>query len=262
MIIKPHTLERIDGNSFGRVYHIPDTEYYFPSVTTILSKKPNPKLDEIKISMGIEKFEARRDFAARRGTVMHSYLEYFLISYTSGNSPEQALIFAQDEVMRTLPDKWDKEHKVGQHLFYNFYHSEIWKQINKLVFSEEFMHTTFKGGWAGAADFAFIDHNGKLVLWDFKSSSDMKLEEDISGYFMQVSAYMFLYADKQLDKTPPDLGQIIMMNEKDSNSQVFELPVSNMKIHLKEFIHYLGVFQEDPDWKDFIKAKQIQPVII
>lgn len=260
MIIKPRTLERIDGNSFGRVYHIPDSDYYFPSVTTILAKKPNPKLDEIRLSMGAAKFDARRDFAARRGTVMHSYLEYFLIAYTSGNSAEQSLLIAQDEVIRTLPDNWDKEHKVGQHLFYNFYHSGMWRQINKLVFSEEFMHTTFRGGWAGAADFAFLDHSGKLILWDFKSSSDMKAEEDISSYFMQVSAYMFLYADKQEDKLPPDLGQIIMMNEKDSAVQTFELPSSDMKKHLREFINYLGVFQADPDWKEFIAAKQLQPV--
>jgi hypothetical protein len=263
MQTKKHDLVRIDGNPFGRVYHNPATGNYYPSVTTILSKRPNPKLEELREAMGAEKFDAKRDFAARRGTVMHSLLEHFLCAYAAGNSEEQALLIAQDEVERTLPEGWAKEHKVGLSLFYNFYHFGLWRNINKLVFSERFMYTDFRGGWAGAADFAFINHDGALVLWDFKSSSDMKTEADIQNYFEQVASYMFMMADSDPDKRVPDYGEILIMNELTSDVQRFRVPASDMKRHLRSFIELREQFDLDPEWIKFREnVRQTQPATV
>jgi len=245
-------LERIDGNAFGRVYHIPDTKFYFPSVTTILAKKSNPKLDKLRLDMGIENFERRRNFAGRRGTVMHKWLEIFLVNLTNGCTPEYALELAQDEAPKEFPG-WEntnkKELKIGRDLFYNFYHAGHWRRVNKLVFSELFLHTTFRGGWAGAADFAFKDDSGDLILWDFKSASEERIEEDVESYYMQVAAYMFMYA--QMHGEMPVRGEIIMMNEKSDTVQMFHLPKSEVKMHLDKFLECLKLFEDDKDWQEF-----------
>lgn len=254
-------IERVDGNAFGRAYKITNDEgvFHLPSVTTILSKKPSPKLVQMRLDLGDEKFEEYRDKAARRGSVMHKWLEIFLEKVCGGCSPEYAIEQCQDLVPASPEfEGWEKKYpkqlKIGRDLFYNFYHSGHWQRVNKLVESEIFLYTTFRGGWAGAADFVFIDHDGKLVIWDFKSASDLRNEEDVESYYMQVSAYMFMIEETMCHRKLhpniqpgmiPDRGEILMMNEKNSMVQQFLLPRTELKDHLKNFIKYRAIFEED-----------------
>ena len=265
-------IERIDGNTFGRVYKttIDGIVHFFPSVTNIISKKPNPKLIKMRKEMGDEKFELVRDRAARRGSVMHKWLEYFLEQVSEGRTPDQAIEFCQDNV-HLCPEfnGWDKLYpkqlKMGMNLFYNFYNAGTWKEVKTLVASEVFMYTTFRGGWAGAADFIFLDKDDKLVLWDFKSASDMREEDEIESYYLQVASYLFLLQElcnssKRNPLLPEgvqvDRGEILMMNEKNDKVQRFMLPRGDMKKYLVEFIKYRAIFEEDSNWQAFLQPEK------
>lgn len=257
------TIERIDGNKFGRAYMVTIDEqtFFCPSVTTILSKMPNPKLDKMREEMGAERMEKARDQAAQRGTVMHKWLEIFLEHIGSGCSPEYALELTQDEAPKEFEGWPARALNIGRNLFYNFYYSEEWKRVNKIVFSESFMHTVFRGGWAGTADFAFIDHEGKCIVWDFKSASDMRTEEEVKSYMLQVSAYLFMYIENYKDKPGfiyPTGGEILMANEKDSKLQKFYLPIEDMKGYLREFIALRQEFELDEHWQEFV-SQTLQP---
>lgn len=47
----------------------------------------------------------------------------------------------------------------------------------------------------------------------------------------------------------PDRGEILMMNEKNSMVQQFLLPRTELKDHLKNFIKYRAIFEEDENWQ-------------
>src|SRR5262249_23232856 len=153
----------------------------------------------LRLEIGAEVFDKRRYFAARRGTVMHKWLELFLeYVFAKGLSPEEAMLKCQEEAPKEFEGWTNKELTVGRNLFYNFYHDidpvtkkQHWMSVKKLLHSELFMYTTLRGGWAGTTDFVFLDNDDKLVIWDFKSASDMREEGDTDSYKLQLAAYMF-----------------------------------------------------------------------
>jgi hypothetical protein len=171
-------------------------------------------------------------------------LEHFLLEYAESRSIEKSLVTAQDiakgeEV--SSPDKLPLI-KRGRDLFWNFYHEEFWGNIKKVLHNELFLWTDFRGGWAGATDFIYLDQNDLTVVIDFKSSSSPKDEEDILSYKCQISAYMFAYAERY--GVIPDRGEIWIANEKDSKLQRFIVTKDEFKIYLRKFLGLLSEFRE------------------
>jgi len=250
------SIERIDGLPFGRCYKITNEKgvNYLPSCTTILKMKPDAYLDMLRANLGPEKFELVTKRAADRGTVMHKWLEVFYEHYgvhkdpVTGFSHTEAFISKWYDEHETETDKV-RAFKLGRSLFLNFYNKKFYNVINKVLQNEIFMYTFFRGGWAGASDFIFEDHEGTLIIQDFKSSSDPKDVDGQSKYVMQISAYMFQYAE--MFGRCPDRGEILISNEKTDVVQRITVTKEQFKEPLREFLSLLVKFQSTPEWLDF-----------
>lgn len=232
---------------WGRAYVVSKhdgTKLVFPSVTTVLKLITEPKFKSLREKFGEAKWQKILDDASFRGTVMHSMLENFLLEYAESKSVDKSLQIAQDiakEEESNSPDKLSLI-KRGRDLFWNFYHEEFWGNIKKVLHNELFLWTDFRGGWAGATDFIYLDLDDLTVVIDFKSSSSPKDEEDILSYKCQISAYMFAYAERY--GVIPDRGEIWIANEKDSKLQRFIVTKDEFKIYLRKFLELLSEFRE------------------
>ena len=239
-----YTIER-EQQSWGRAYVIKgeDKLLKLPSVTTVLKLLKNPKLEALTKKLGPQRMELVLENASYRGTVMHSMLEIFLLEWDKQSPIDSCLRRAQEFAFQKNLDEPDKKKliTIGKNLFWNFYYIEFWKEIKSVVENEIFLWTEFKGGWAGACDFLFTDHNDDLITIDFKSSSDLKEEDDILNYKLQVSAYMFMAAEKY--GKIPKRGEIWIANERTSDIQKFIVHDYEFKTYLKQFITLLGEFQ-------------------
>ena len=252
-------IDRIDNLPFGRAYKVyNETEFhYLPSVTTILKRNHQQWLVDLKDKLGERKFDEVTERGGRRGSVMHIFLEIFIDEYQKTRDPEHCLIFAQKEIslhpnLIGWNKKYPKEWKSGRDLFYNFYSDKFWESIKEVLHSEVFLYTFFKGGWAGATDFVYLNWDDEIIMEDFKSSSNVKDEEKIVNYFMQISCYMFMYAER-FNKLPKR-GIIKITNVETNSMQVFKVEDYEFKPYLKEFLVLLEDFYKTEEWRIFINS--------
>ena len=252
-------IDRIDDLPFGRAYKVyNDKETYFlPSVTTILKRNPQPWLNELEEALGPKKFQEVTVRGGRRGTVMHIYLELFIKEWNKNRDPEEALLYAQQAIknhedLLGWETKYPLQWKQGRDLFYNFYHEQFWLDIKEVLHSEIFMWSFFKGGWAGTTDFVYLNQADELIMEDFKSSSIPKDKDKIVNYFMQISAYLFMYAE--MFGTLPKRGVIKITNLETHSMQTFTVEQHEFKAHLRKFLVLLEEFYQTQEWKLFLQT--------
>ena len=233
---------------WGRAYVVEgagEAPLILPSVTTILKLVKNEKYEKLKEQFGEDRWNKILYDAAERGTVMHRMLELFLLEWAKEKDVDRSLkkaqIFAIEESRRD-DGKYAKYVNKGRDLFWNFYHTNFWESIEEVVDNEAFLYTTFKGGWAGACDFVYRDKAYNLIVDDFKSSTSLKDEEDILSYKLQISAYMFMCAEKYGEV--PKQGRIRIANEQTSDIQTFTVFDYEMKDYLKKFLDLLEEFRK------------------
>lgn len=168
-----------------RLYETPTGERY-PSVTSVLSFKPNPHLEKWKAKVG--EVEAKRVSAraANRGTAIHSLCEDYL--KTGVAKPSMFDIETFNSIKPYL-NKIDNIHALETPLYSNYLKV------------------------AGTVD-CVAEYEGKLSIIDFKTSSRVKSRDDIHGYFHQTSAYAVAF--EELTRLPVGHLVIIMAvdNEK------------------------------------------------
>jgi hypothetical protein len=191
-----YDINRIDGDKLRYYQLVLNNKIYnFPSITTILSHmKDSKKVDEIRASLSSETWDYVSDRGLSRGSVMHKYLENFMLGYHNTKDMNKALLFTQtstpidDEVVKIYEEKL-KFYNLGRELFYNFWHDGWFNDIKHVVFLEMYLFSLdYK--FAGTSDYAYINNSNKLVIGDFKSSTKKKTDDDIFKYKTQVSAYM------------------------------------------------------------------------
>jgi hypothetical protein len=171
-------------------------------------------------------------------------LELFLLEWAKEKNVERSLKKAQVYAIEEFRKDEGINSKLvakGRDLFWNFYHDSFWENISEVVDNEVFLFTTFKGGWAGASDFIYKDLNGDLIVEDFKSSTYVKDEDDILAYKLQISAYMFMCAEKY--GVIPKMGRIRIANEQFKDIQTFTVQDHEMKTYLKQFIDLAEQFR-------------------
>lgn len=233
---------------WGRAYIVEgvgDTPLILPSVTTILKLVKIEKYEILKEKFGEERWEKIMSEAAERGNIMHRMLELFLLEWDREKNVERSLKKAQVFAIEESRKEDGKNAKLvdrGRNLFWNFYNEKFWENISEIVENEIFLYTTFKGGWAGASDFVYRDLSGNLIVEDFKSATSPKDEDDILNYKLQISAYMFMCAEKY--KEVPKMGKIRISNEQSSEIQTFTVHDYEMKDYLKQFISLLEEFRK------------------
>ena len=233
---------------WGRAYIIEGADeapLILPSVTTILKLVENKKYEKLRKEFGEKRWEKILHDAAERGTVMHTMLELFLLEWAKEKDVDRSLkkaqIFAIEESRRE-DGKFSKYVEKGRNLFWNFYHDKFWEEIEEVIDNEAFLYTTFKGGWAGACDFVYRNKEHYLIVDDFKSSTSPKDEEDILNYKLQISAYMFMCAEKYGEV--PKMGRIIIANEQSGDLQTFIVHDYELKEYLSQFIELAQKFRK------------------
>jgi len=233
---------------WGRAYVVErekEPNLILPSVTTVLKLLKVEKYEKLKEHFGEEKWNNILNDASDRGNILHKMLEIFLLEWAKEKNVERSLKKAQVfaiEASRSMEGKNAKSVEKGRNLFWNFYHDRFWENISEVVDNEAFLYTTFKGGWAGATDFVYRDINNLLVVEDFKSSTSPKDEDDILGYKLQISAYMFMCAEKYNEV--PKMGRIRIANEQTTDLQTFTVYDYELKDYLKKFIELADEFRK------------------
>ena len=165
----------------------------FLSVTTILNRLgDSKKVEELREKLSPEMWEYVTKRGTDRGSIMHKYLELFLIELHNTQDKYIALERAQklicvDEEVADITEK--KFIKLGKDLFWNFWYENWFDDIKHIVFLEIALFSE-KYKFAGTSDYCYINKNNQFIIGDFKSSTSKKTDDDIEKYKMQISAYM------------------------------------------------------------------------
>lgn len=203
-------LKQVTAPNGKRVYVTPEGNSY-PSVTTILGSQDKTHLDEWRNRIGKKEADGITKQAADRGSIIHDTLEKYL-----GNDP--------DYLKGLMPvDKMSiKELKPVLSRINNIRHLETRLYSNRLRI-------------AGTVD-CVAEFDGVLSIIDFKTSRRTKLEEWITDYFMQESAYAACY----LELTGVAIKQIVtLISVTGGQPQVF---IKKPAQYLQKFIELRNAF--------------------
>jgi genome maintenance exonuclease 1 len=196
--------EIVEGK--GRFYTTPSGIKY-PSVTTVLGHAGDHSwLDAWKARVGEEEVKRVSGQAARRGTAVHELAEEYLKNnprYTKGHMPANIASFLH---IKPLLDK----------------------HITK-VYGLEIPLYSDTLRTAGRVD-CIAEWNGILSIVDFKTSKRKKERGDIHNYFMQESAYSYMFYERT-GMLPKQL--VTVMTVDDSEPLVF---VERSKDWITKFI--------------------------
>jgi genome maintenance exonuclease 1 len=203
--------ETINGKRF---YKTPEGLLY-PSVTTITSQHGKDKILEWRRRVGEEEANRISTKASNRGTKVHKICENYL------NNEEDYARTNPAHIHKTMPDTIAMFKSLQPLL------DEHVNNIHALEIPLYSHHLRV----AGRVD-CIAEYDGKLSIIDFKTSSKLKDESWIKGYFMQCSAYAVMYEER----TGIPVSQIVIMIAVDSeHPQVF---IKKRNDYIKDFISY------------------------
>lgn len=247
------TLRRID-TPHGRAYALEGggEVKFLPSVTSVLSLKSSTYLADLEDKIGKEELQKISERAALRGTAMHKFLENYLVCMKHQGDPEACLLYTQRKSTDSLLHEMDKDRvDTGRGLFYNIYHDGILDRIQKVIFTEKFLHSE-KHLFAGTTDFGYVDNNNYVVITDFKSASSMRGEEIVDKYKCQAAAYAIAF--EEMYKKPVQRGEIWISHP--DGLQIEEVTGEEMEKKKIEFIELCQAYHQMWDvtpFEEFIK---------
>jgi genome maintenance exonuclease 1 len=203
--------ETVNGKRF---YKTPEG-FLYPSVTTITSQHGKDKILEWRKRVGEEEANRISTRASNRGTKVHKICENYL------NNEEDYARTNPAHIHKTMPDTIAMFKSLQPLL------DEHVNNIHALEIPLYSHHLKV----AGRVD-CIAEYDGKLSIIDFKTSSKLKEESWIKGYFMQCSAYAVMYEER----TGIPVSQIVIMIAVDSEyPQVF---IKKRNDYIKDFISY------------------------
>ena len=216
---------------------------YLPSVTTILGAMTDKSgLERWRKRIGEAEADRISKLSANRGTLMHLFIENFIVSKQS--TPKERLL----ESLK-ITTEWAKENKftseeltIGRKLFFNFYTYGSFDVVEDVIMHEARLWSLQGGGYAGRVDDIYRDKNGLAVVADYKTSRKPKKEEWIENYKMQISAYFVAYWERTGEK--PNRAEIWISNEQDDTPQIFTLNEKDIKEYYAKFITLVKAYHE------------------
>ena len=245
------SLRRLD-TPFGRAYvleHDSADPKFLPSVTSILSLKHSSYLTDLEAQIGKEELQKISGKAALRGTAMHKFLENYLICIKNKGDADSCLFYTQRKSTDELLFEMEKDRvNVGRQLFYNIYHSGVLSKIDKVVFTEKFLHSEINL-FAGTTDFGFLDYDKYLVIADFKSASSPREEETIDKYKCQVAAYSIAF--EEMYNKPVQRGEIWISYPE--GVQLIEVTGDELEQKKLEFLELCKLYHSTWDTEPFKK---------
>ena len=199
--------------------HYDVSDEILPSVTTILSETQSAEkmesLAKWRQKVGENKAAEITNNAARRGTAMHSYLEYYVHNKKLMDLSDEGQ--AARSMAQVIIDKGFTELE------------EIWGSEVTLFYPELY---------AGSTDLCGI-YSGRESIVDFKQTNKPKRREWIDDYFLQLAGYAM--AHDQVYGTCVDQG-VILMCSKDGMFQKFTSNGQEFTDFKHKFLGRVGKF--------------------
>ena len=210
------TRSLIEGN---RHYDI--NQEMLPSVTTIIQETQS---DEKKASLanwrqrvGENEAEKIKNTAAARGTLMHSFLEYYV----------------RGDKLLDLSDEGQVASGMGQVII-----DQGFSELKEIWGSEVTLF--YPGLYAGSTDLCGIYSEHESII-DFKQTNKPKRKEWIDDYFVQLGAYAM--AHDVIYNTCVDQG-VILMCSKDGFFQKFISNGEEFTRFKHKFLEKVGQFYQ------------------
>ena len=203
---EPSQREVIDG---GRVYVTPAGNVY-PSITSILGRKPKPGIEEWRKKVGSKEANRITKESTELGTMVHNLCEQYLYNMPLAESPDEVVsVFNR---LRFLLGNID-----------NIYGLELPLHSNVLKV-------------AGTAD-CVAEYNGILSVIDFKTSRKAKREDWIEDYFIQ--AFFYSAAFYEMTGAVPEQIVILVAVRDTFEVQVFKKPMSEMDVYIGKLLEIM-----------------------
>jgi len=183
----------IEGNR-----HYDVSNEVLPSVTTIISltqsEEKKQSLEQWRKRVGEQEADNIKNTAAARGTLMHSFLEYYI----------------RGEKLLDTTDEGQVASGMGQVII-----DQGLKDMEEVWGSEVTLF--YPGLYAGSTDLCGV-YGGRESIVDFKQTNKPKRREWIDDYFVQLGAYAM--AHDVVHGTCVDQG-VVLMCSKDGYFQKF-----------------------------------------
>ena len=202
-----------------RVYCTPDGKRY-PSVTTVIAPHNKDAIDRWKARIGHAKAKKISENASERGDIVHLALEALLNNYSTG-----------EIVKSMLPH--------AKHVYLNM-KTEIERRLSEVHGLEQPMFS-HKLRLAGTTD-CIAKYDNLLSIVDFKTALRLKKTEYVQGYFMQLSAYAFMF--EEMTGLRIEQGVILIGVDGETFAQTFRLPREKFGPHLKEIVSWRDKYEQ------------------
>ena len=191
-----------------RVYETPDGSHY-PSVTTVTSQMNAKAISEWRARVGNKVANKVTAQASARGTAVHKLCEKYIL-----NTIEEGEIMPSNaEMFKAMTEHLDK-------------HVTVVRSVEGFLYSD-FLRT------AGQVDLV-AEYNGVLSIIDFKTAKKKKREDWIQNYFVQESAYSFMFEERTGMQVPQLVTIIGVDGEKEP--QVFIKNTKERNQYLLQFL--------------------------
>ena len=208
------TRSLIEGNR-----HYDVNQEMLPSVTTIIQETQNEEktrsLAEWKKRVGESAANQQKEEAARRGTALHKFLEFYL----------------RDEKILDMTNEGQAASGMAKIII-----DQGFKDLSEIWGSEVVLF--YPGLYAGQSDLCGIYQNRESII-DFKQTNKPKRKEWIEDYFLQLAAYAM--AHDVIYKTCIEQG-VILMCSKDGFFQRFIVNGKNFTKLKHEFLRRIDKF--------------------
>ena len=184
-----------------------------PSVTAIIartqSEEKKQSLQQWRERVGEDEAENIKNTAAARGTLMHSFLEYYI----------------RGDKLLDLSDEGQVASSMGQVII-----DQGLKDMEEVWGSEVTLF--YPGLYAGSTDLCGV-YGGRESIVDFKQTNKIKRREWIEDYFIQLGAYAM--AHDVVYGTCVDQG-VVLMCSKDKYFQKFTSNGKEFTRHKHKFL--------------------------
>ena len=205
--------------------NIDQTRYYevgedtvFPSVTSVISFISRKKFADWRAKVGEEAANRKTKRATTRGTNLHSLVEVYLQNGDYKSTKEYDIPLIQ------LMFSGAKKHLDDR--ISNIYLQEVTMSSSRLCL-------------AGTVDLV-CEFDGELAVVDFKTSEKEKPEEWLEDYFVQLSAYWAMFAERT-NVVPKKL--VVFLVAENGDVQIVERTnimyyLTTLKDYVNQFIRY------------------------
>ena len=197
--------QNIEGTRF---YKVPSGKLY-PSITSVTSFYGREKFIEWRRKVGEEEANRVTRIATDRGTKFHDLVEKYMLN-----------------------ENVDDYNPLPATKFLFLAAKPYLDRINNIHALEKSLYSDYLG-LAGRVD-CIAEYEGELAIIDFKTSKKKKPEKWIQNYFIQESAYSFMY-EERTNIVVPQLVTIIGVDDE-PEPQVFVKNAKERNEYLLEFI--------------------------